>query len=153
MKAMAKDPNARFQSAAELAAELKRFQDGKPLTIRPPTVLERFGYWARTNRQKVATLAAMCAVTFLAAIIIAIVSIRAYGQIQLALQSETEQKLERSDVWSKAKDCDWQPIPLFRSRAIPPWRDCLRPKRQSTIQGRTQTMRSCGRMSDMNRES
>ncbi len=41
MKAMAKDPNARFQSAAELAAELKRFQDGKPLTIRPPSVLEQ----------------------------------------------------------------------------------------------------------------
>ena len=64
MKAMAKDPNARFQSADEMAAELQRFQDGKPLTIRPPSVLEKLLYWARVNRQAAASLAAGVARNF-----------------------------------------------------------------------------------------
>lgn len=94
MKAMAKNPSARFQSAAEMAAELRRFRDGKPLTIRPPSVLEKLGYWARANREAAASIAAICVVTFLASIVSSIFFMQWQSATQTALESEKEQKAE-----------------------------------------------------------
>ena len=92
MKAMAREPNARFRSAAELAKELERFQDGKPLTIRPPSIFERFGYWLRANPQAVVSLAAGLAITFVASIIVAVVSMQANAATKNALQAEQDEK-------------------------------------------------------------
>lgn len=94
MKAMAKAPNARFQSAGEMASELQRFLDGKPLSIRPPTALERIGYWARANRQVVASLAALCLVTFIGAIVSSFLLMQEQAETQAALVSEQQQKAE-----------------------------------------------------------
>ncbi len=91
MKALAKDPNARFQSAADMAAELRRFQEGKPLTVRPPNTLERIGYWARANRQLAASIAAVGLVTVIATIFSVFQSMRVQ-------QAETESELKVQKV-------------------------------------------------------
>lgn len=53
MKAMAKEPYERYQSAAEMADDLQRFLDDKPILARPPTVIDHATKWARRHRSLV----------------------------------------------------------------------------------------------------
>ena len=92
MKAMSKDPNARFHCAEDMALELQLFQQGKPLTIRPPSLVERLGYWARANRGVVASMMVIATVLFLAAMVSVGILLRANGEIAKAFESEKEQK-------------------------------------------------------------
>jgi eukaryotic-like serine/threonine-protein kinase len=49
LKAIAKDPARRYQTAAELAAELQRFLADRPIKARRSTAAEQFGRWCRRN--------------------------------------------------------------------------------------------------------
>jgi hypothetical protein len=49
LKAMAKTPARRYQSAQELADDLRRFLDGKPIKARPVGLLESLWRWCRRN--------------------------------------------------------------------------------------------------------
>jgi serine/threonine protein kinase/Flp pilus assembly protein TadD len=53
LKAMAKDPAERYASAQELADDLKRFLEDKPIRARRPTLLERATKWSRRHRSVV----------------------------------------------------------------------------------------------------
>ena len=50
LKAMARAPDDRFTTAQEFADELWRWLQDEPLTIRPPTLLQRLRRWARWHR-------------------------------------------------------------------------------------------------------
>jgi WD40 repeat protein/serine/threonine protein kinase len=50
LKAMAKDSRDRYASARELADDLRRFQEHRPIRARPPSPLERAGKWVRRHR-------------------------------------------------------------------------------------------------------
>ena len=47
LKAMSKSPSRRFQTAAQLAADLRRFLAGEPITARPIGSAERLWLWCR----------------------------------------------------------------------------------------------------------
>ena len=49
LKACAADPAHRYQTAAEFAADLRRFVDDRPIRARPITWAERFWRWSRKN--------------------------------------------------------------------------------------------------------
>lgn len=49
LKALAKDPRDRFATAGELADELRRFVEGRPIRSRPISVAERFLRWCRRD--------------------------------------------------------------------------------------------------------
>ena len=68
LKCLQKDPHRRYESAAALAADLRRYLDGQPIQARPIGPLERLGKWAR-RKPGVAGLTA--ALVFLAAASIA----------------------------------------------------------------------------------
>lgn len=57
LKAMSKDPARRYQTAREMADDLKRFLEGKPILARPASRFERAWRWSRRNRLLAASIA------------------------------------------------------------------------------------------------
>jgi WD40 repeat protein/tRNA A-37 threonylcarbamoyl transferase component Bud32 len=57
LKAMAKAPARRYATAADLAADLRRYLDGKPIQARPVRAAERLWCWCRRNPLLAASLA------------------------------------------------------------------------------------------------
>lgn len=49
LKAMEKDRDRRFHSAGQMADELQRYLEGRPITTRPVSVFERCWRWSRRN--------------------------------------------------------------------------------------------------------
>lgn len=86
LKAMAKEPNRRYQTAKELSEDLRRFLDGRPIVARPVGPAERTWRWARRNP----VVAALAISTFLALASGTLVSSIAYSQTAAALKSESD---------------------------------------------------------------
>jgi serine/threonine protein kinase len=62
-KAMAKEVQDRYATAQELADDLRRFLEDRPIEARRPSVLNRAGKWARRHRPVVAAAAILLVVT------------------------------------------------------------------------------------------
>ncbi len=58
LKAMARAPEERYATAAELAGDLERFLEDEPIRARRPTLLQRARKWARRHRPVVWSAAA-----------------------------------------------------------------------------------------------
>jgi tetratricopeptide (TPR) repeat protein len=58
-KAMAKEPDRRYATARELAEDLGRFLDDRPILARRPGPLERLGRWSRRHARATAGAAAL----------------------------------------------------------------------------------------------
>jgi serine/threonine protein kinase/WD40 repeat protein/Flp pilus assembly protein TadD len=67
LKAIEKDLTGRYATAQDLADDLQRFMDDKPIRARRPTILERARKWARRHRPVVVT-AAVAGVVLLAVV-------------------------------------------------------------------------------------
>jgi eukaryotic-like serine/threonine-protein kinase len=63
LKAMAKEPHRRYATAKELADDLGRFLEHRPITARRPTVAERASKWVRRHRAIVTTAALLLVLT------------------------------------------------------------------------------------------
>ncbi len=55
LKAMRKNPDERYATAQQLADDLQRFLDDRPILAKPPTVLERTAKWSRRHLPLVAS--------------------------------------------------------------------------------------------------
>lgn len=55
LKVMAKAPEDRYDTAQEVADDLRRFLDDKPIHARRPNLVQRFRKWARRHRAAVTT--------------------------------------------------------------------------------------------------
>ncbi len=58
-KCLEREPRARYHSAAELAVDLERWLESRPIIARPPFLATRIRTWSRRN-PKLATAAAAC---------------------------------------------------------------------------------------------
>jgi serine/threonine-protein kinase len=66
LKCLHKEPQLRYVSAAELADDLNRFQEGRPIRARPPSLGGRLWRWGRRNPVAAALAAAALALVGLA---------------------------------------------------------------------------------------
>src|SRR5262249_40174928 len=68
LKAIARDPAHRYQTPAEMAEDLKRFVEDRPVKARPVSGTEKFLRWCRRNPLPASLLAAVVLV-FLAGLV------------------------------------------------------------------------------------
>jgi serine/threonine protein kinase/WD40 repeat protein len=68
LKATAKDPDQRYASAQELADDLDRFLDDRPILARRPSLAQRARRWGRRHRALAVALAASLAVLVVGAL-------------------------------------------------------------------------------------
>ena len=87
VKATQSDPSLRYQSAREMALDLRRFLDAKPIIARRSSTLKRLQLWCRRNP----TVAALSCLAFSLLLMIAVVS--TYSVIEL---SHRQAKLSES---------------------------------------------------------
>ncbi|MFG0320605.1 MAG: protein kinase, partial [Planctomycetota bacterium JB042] len=97
-RALAKEPERRYESAAALAADLRRFLNDEPISARPPTALYTLGKFARRNRPLVVGVAAAA----LALVVALAVSIRLTllkdAALALAESESLEKERQRADA-------------------------------------------------------
>jgi serine/threonine protein kinase/WD40 repeat protein len=88
LKAMAKEPGQRYQSAGELAEDLRRFLSDRPIQARRSSLGERTWRWCRRN-PAVASLAA-----FVALLLVGIAAVKSVSVVQLQEQLHRAERAE-----------------------------------------------------------
>ena len=93
LKAIAKNPSDRFSTAGEMARELGRFVDGRPIRSRRASVPERLWRWSRRNP----------AVALLALLAATLTTVLAIGSTAAAwkFHEQRDQVLEQRDALQK----------------------------------------------------
>jgi WD40 repeat protein/serine/threonine protein kinase len=118
MKAMDKSPARRYQTAAELASDLRRFLEDKPIRARRTSPPERLWRWCRRNP----TVAASSGFAALALMLALVLSIRfALHQSRAAdrirhEQQQTQLARERSE--EQRREAEWTSASLALDRGI-----------------------------------
>ena len=85
LKALAKSPTRRYQSANEFVDDLGRFLNDEPILARPVGILERTWQWCRRNRRLVGTYAS-------AVVIIMLVTLAAFTGVNDARKTAVGEK-------------------------------------------------------------
>jgi serine/threonine protein kinase/Flp pilus assembly protein TadD len=126
LKALAKDPAERYATAGELADDLRRFLEDKPVRARRPSWLERGRKWARRHRPAVWSAAAALLVTLavLAGSVGWVVrdrsarQARAAGEVQAAL--DEAQRSRQDGKWPQAQAAAKRAEALLQDAAADP---------------------------------
>ncbi len=88
LKAIAPDANHRYVSAGELADDLRRFLEDRPIQARRANPVERLGRWCRRNK----AVAGLAGTTLFLLVLVAIVASVGYLRTRSALQGEADQR-------------------------------------------------------------
>ncbi len=98
-KALEKEPERRYASAAELAADLRRYLHDEPITARPPSSWYQVRKFAKRNRALVASVATVFAVLVVFAVTSTALALRATRAESLAASrlSDTQAALQLAD--------------------------------------------------------
>lgn len=91
-KAIAKSPTGRYATAGEMAEDLQRWLDDKPIKARPPTMLDRLAKWRRRNNGLVAVAGILLLVSTLALLATTLMIWREQHRTREALHRETRQR-------------------------------------------------------------
>ena len=75
LKALAKAPEERYATAQDVADDLRRFLDGKPVQARRPSLAQIVSKWARRNRTLVMTGAASLVVLVIGLTFVSVVAV------------------------------------------------------------------------------
>jgi len=89
-KAMAKRPEDRYATAQEMADDLRRFLEDKPILAKPPTVRDRMAKWSRRHRSVVLSSAVF--------LVLAVIGLGASTILVLHQRNLLRQQYERADA-------------------------------------------------------
>jgi WD40 repeat protein/tRNA A-37 threonylcarbamoyl transferase component Bud32 len=104
LKAMAKEPRRRYQSAREMGDDLRRFLQGEPIQARPVGRGEKLWRWCRRNPLVAGLLAAVFLLLVLVAVVASIGYVREAKQRELAQQAEVKAQDEAERATHLAED-------------------------------------------------
>jgi serine/threonine protein kinase/WD40 repeat protein len=91
LKAMAKSPEERYATAQELADDLQRFLDDRPIQARPPSVAQRARRWLRRHRPLAAAVILTAAGLLVAGLLLTITYALQQSQLAAGL-ADVDQK-------------------------------------------------------------
>lgn len=100
MKCLQKDPTHRYASADELADDLKRFQEGRPITARRVGTVERSWRWCRRNPAIAGLLFVVGFLLLLGGIggTVGSLVFRQQAQLQIKARQDADDFRERADM-------------------------------------------------------
>jgi WD40 repeat protein/serine/threonine protein kinase len=90
LKAMAKNPDERYFTAQEVADDLRRFLDDKPIRARRPTLVQRIVKWTRRHQAVVRTALVVMLLAMAALAVCTVLIWRAKGDLETALERERQ---------------------------------------------------------------
>lgn len=85
LKALSKSRGQRYENGLQLADDLQRFLDGRPIAARRPTLVDRLAKWGLRHRQAVVASGVVLALIAMVGLIAAIAIGRAYAMTSAAL--------------------------------------------------------------------
>jgi serine/threonine protein kinase len=92
LKAVAKEPGERYSTAQELADDLERFREDRPIRARRPSLAEKATKWARRHRAVVASALAALVLTMAGLAAATVLTVRAYDRERLKAEEADEQR-------------------------------------------------------------
>jgi WD40 repeat protein/tRNA A-37 threonylcarbamoyl transferase component Bud32/tetratricopeptide (TPR) repeat protein len=117
LKAMAREPHRRYMTAGELAADLRHWLAGEPITARPAGALERAWRWYRRRPG----LATAVAVTALALVMVTLDSILSFARVKQALSvardKQRELDIQRREALRDRHAADEQRLEALRGQS------------------------------------
>jgi serine/threonine protein kinase/tetratricopeptide (TPR) repeat protein len=137
LKAIAKEPEGRYTTAQELADDLHRYLENKPILARRPTLGERARKWARRHRPVVRTAIVLFLVAVAALVVHSVLMLRAQGQKDAALAEARRQKQVATISWSVTRQARYRAERNFRMirAASTQFMQKLQDKRWSNMRG------------------
>jgi eukaryotic-like serine/threonine-protein kinase len=109
LKAVAKAPAERYASAREMADDLQRFREDRPIRARRPSLAEKATKWARRHRPVVASALAALLLTLAALTVTTVLIARAYDRERQKAREADEQRERADENFRKA----WQAVNLL----------------------------------------
>ncbi len=97
LKAMAKEPDRRYGSARELADDLRRFLEDRPIKARRPTYLQRAARWSRRHRSVMVAACATAVLGVLGLLFGAMLLAREQAETKKALL-QTQKALDKAEA-------------------------------------------------------
>jgi eukaryotic-like serine/threonine-protein kinase len=100
LKCLQKEPARRYASAHDLADDLRRFLEGRPIQARPASAVERLGKWAR-RRPALAALVVVCTLALVGMVAGAAVYER---RLRTALEETAAERERAAANYRQARD-------------------------------------------------
>jgi serine/threonine protein kinase len=104
LKAIGKSPAERYSTAQELADDLQRFLEDKPILAKRPTFREKATKWARRHRSMVASAVALMVLTMMGSLITTVMVAQEHAQTMDAYRREQQQSQEAKEQRARAEE-------------------------------------------------
>jgi len=103
LKATSKAVDDRYATAQDLADDLRRFLEDKPILAKPPTLLEKAGRWSRRHRTAVLSAVALLLVAVVGLATATALILRQERETELAYQAEAQQRERAEENFQQAR--------------------------------------------------
>jgi serine/threonine protein kinase len=104
LKAIAKSPDERYDTAQELADDLQRFLEDKPIAARRPALAERVIKWARRHKPLVGSAVALLVLSLIGSVVSTILIAQEQAQTKAAYKRERQNAIEASQQRKRAEE-------------------------------------------------